>query len=500
MKKTINTNLGGFVFHIDEDGYSRLENYLNALKEKFSNANEQSEILQDIEYRLAEIFSEKLQKKLEVVSLEMVNEAINQLGEPDEIESDANQEDDTKQKSKVKKKFFRDPDDKVIGGVISGFCNFIGFEHVVLVRLAFAFLTIASVGFPGVIIYLILLVIVPEAKTTSEKLQMKGESATLQNIEEAVRKNISSVNIPDVATPGRNLARIILKVVIIVIAVIIGIKLFAATFAILTGGIALSLLSPEIIQLVFPSLLSFNLTALSAWILIAIPMIMLLLLFAKIFTKRNLHLGLSTALLGVLWFVGLFALITIAFITVAQFKVNTEKTIALDFPEQFADNLIIEVPESTQNFKFPAKKDQLEIVVNNVDFLNEEGHLIMKNVTLNVNNDENNLSKLAVQYRAYGKNLEDAENEIEKIEHQLFFSNDSTLTISPDVIMKNNPRFRNQSSIVNISLPVGKTITFNGAIKDIAGKINLEDKNQEKNLQNNTFIMTEKGLKCLTCQ
>lgn len=194
MKKTFNINLGGFVFYIDEDAFARLEQYQISLKNKFSNEEEQDEIIQDIEYRMAEIFKEKLKaSKIESISLDMVKEAIGQLGEADEIDDSSEEQQNTSQKQNYKRKLFRDPNDKILGGVISGFCHFIGFDHPVLMRLAYFFLTIASIGFPGIIIYIILYLIVPEAKTTTDKLQMKGEMPTLENIENAVKRGFDKV-------------------------------------------------------------------------------------------------------------------------------------------------------------------------------------------------------------------------------------------------------------------------------------------------------------------
>lgn len=192
MKKAININLGGFIFFIDEDAFARLEQYQSSLKNKFSKEEEQEEIIQDIEYRMAELFKEKLKEsKLESVNIEIINAAIHQLGEADEIEDSS---DSNKQETiKYKRKLFRDPDDKILGGVLSGICHFIGFDHPVLMRLAYFFLTIASVGFPGIILYIVLYLVVPEAKTTTDKLQMKGEMPTIENIENAVKKGFDKV-------------------------------------------------------------------------------------------------------------------------------------------------------------------------------------------------------------------------------------------------------------------------------------------------------------------
>lgn len=502
MKKTINTNLGGLVFHIDEDGYLRLEKYLNALKAKFSNIEEQTEILQDIEYRLAEIFTEKIKHNREVINLQWVNEAIAQLGEPDEIEQndDDVKSSNSKSKTTIKKKLFRNADDKIIGGVISGFCNFIGFEYVTLVRLLFIFLTLASIGFPGVIVYIIMMLIVPEAKTTSEKLQMKGEPTTLENIEEAVKKNLQSANISNAVEPIKSISKILIKIIATTIFLLLGFYLLITTFTILTGGISFSIFSPEIVYLIFPSLLSFNLAALSLWILIAIPLILLLLLLARVYTKRNLHFGLSTVLLGAIWFFGLIGTIVITFTVLTQFKTSSSEEISINFPNPSTNHLIIDVPKSMQDIKFSASKRGVNVQINDFDFLSKEGYLILKSVDLNIKPTTDSIAKLEATYFSYGKNKQDAENNIEFLEHEIVFENDSLIKISPDIFIKNKPTFRIQNGTINLYYPIGKTIQFNGEIKEIAGDITMAEKASKKSLTNNTFRMTEKGLMCISCE
>ena len=85
MKKTININLGGQPFIIDDHAFELLHSYLENLKEKFTNEAEQKEILSDIEARVAEVFAQRLGKSRAVVNEEDVTYIISLMGKPEDI-------------------------------------------------------------------------------------------------------------------------------------------------------------------------------------------------------------------------------------------------------------------------------------------------------------------------------------------------------------------------------------------------------------------------------
>ena len=200
MKKTININLGGQPFIIDEVAYEVLHRYFEALKLKFTVEAEQKEILSDIEARVGEVFTQRLGKTRAVVSEEDVDYVISLMGRPEDIAGETDTaapgqqakstNSSTTYTGPVEKKFFRDPDNKKVGGVISGLCHYFGWSDPTWIRVAVIVLSLFSgfsLGFPIAVIYLILLIVVPEATTSAEKLQMRGEPVTIQNIEKEVR-------------------------------------------------------------------------------------------------------------------------------------------------------------------------------------------------------------------------------------------------------------------------------------------------------------------------
>ena len=135
MKKTLTVNLGGTVYHIDEDAYVLLDNYLNNLKYHFRSETDADEIVRDMENRIAELFSEYISHGQQVITIENVEEVIARMGRPEEIntddESNENTQDyrnNTNGDDTVKRRLFRNPDDKVLGGVVSGLAAYFGWD------------------------------------------------------------------------------------------------------------------------------------------------------------------------------------------------------------------------------------------------------------------------------------------------------------------------------------------------------------------------------------
>ena len=183
MNKTININLGGLIFHIDQDAFEILNRYLNTLKNHFKNEEGGDEILKDIEGRIAELFTKKLEKK-EIISITDVNEVIRTMGNPSDYDEDFNNEEKTDYNKDLlknkRRRFFRDEDERMIGGVCSGLAQ--SFEqNIFIIRMIFlGLLFIIGPGAP--FLYIMFWIALPSAKTTSEKLEMKGEKVTVKNI------------------------------------------------------------------------------------------------------------------------------------------------------------------------------------------------------------------------------------------------------------------------------------------------------------------------------
>jgi phage shock protein PspC (stress-responsive transcriptional regulator) len=194
MKKTFSVNLGNRVFSIDDDAYIRLKEYLDRIESYFSDEKEREDIINDIELRISELFTERLGLNKQVITLRDVEEVIAIMGDPKEISGTEGQAGDYKshdshQRRTGSRRIYRDPDDRMIGGVCGGLAAYLGIDPVI-VRILFILFLIFGIGF---LVYIILWIVVPEAKTTAQKLEMRGDTVNASNIGNFVKEEFDSV-------------------------------------------------------------------------------------------------------------------------------------------------------------------------------------------------------------------------------------------------------------------------------------------------------------------
>jgi phage shock protein PspC (stress-responsive transcriptional regulator) len=203
MKKTISINLNCTVFQIDEDAYQALNEYLESVSKHLQKEG-QEEILNDIEARIAELFAERLHKSGQVVTIGLVNEIIDVMGHPSDYGEEEEPYDKPNEPSSTAhataKHLYRDPENALLGGVLSGLAIYLGMD-VVWVRIIVGILMFCSAG-TFIPIYLLFWVIVPKAETTAQRMEMHGIDVTIDNIKaeankakERFREFVSSDNI-----------------------------------------------------------------------------------------------------------------------------------------------------------------------------------------------------------------------------------------------------------------------------------------------------------------
>jgi phage shock protein PspC (stress-responsive transcriptional regulator) len=190
MKKTISVNLGNLVFNIDEDAYLVLKEYLNHIESHFSDEKEREDIINDIELRISELFAERMGLSKQVITIRDVEDVIKIMGDPSEIGgSKEPPEDKTTYRSETRR-IYRDPDSRILGGVCGGLGSYLGIDPVVI-RILFV-LIFFGFGF-GLLIYIILWIAIPEAKTTAQKLEMRGDTVNASNIGKFVKDEFENV-------------------------------------------------------------------------------------------------------------------------------------------------------------------------------------------------------------------------------------------------------------------------------------------------------------------
>lgn len=199
MNKVLNINLGGYPFTIDDDAFEHLENYLDTIHAHFKKSEGYEEITSDIEARMAELFQEQLNGR-SIVTIRIVETCIGIMGTPEEfgaeglgVEDDFQERRESHSSEKqtnyhTGKKLFRDPDDTTVGGVCSGIAAYFGVEDPLWVRLLFV-LGFFS-GTIGLWAYIILWIIIPEAKSAGDRLAMKGEPINVSNIGKIIEDEI----------------------------------------------------------------------------------------------------------------------------------------------------------------------------------------------------------------------------------------------------------------------------------------------------------------------
>ncbi len=243
MKKTIPITIAGQLFYIEEDAFDRLNAYLNTVKTHFSGQPGSEEIISDIESRVAERFLEGNKSSEKIVTLVQVDALIASMGNVEDFDDEQPAHNPVPALGSLKtKKLFRNTDDAIVAGVCSGIAAYFAIDPLI-VRI----LWVASlfVGGGGVLAYIIFWVLMPEAKTATEKLQMRGQPVTLESVNEMVKEKVDEVK------KRGTFRKIILFPVVVVTAIIRGLS---PVLRGLVGGIITLAAGSGILFLIFAAL------------------------------------------------------------------------------------------------------------------------------------------------------------------------------------------------------------------------------------------------------
>ena len=181
MKEITRIHIAKISYDVEVEAKKELENYLRTLEAYSDDA----EIIDDIEIRITEILLERGVSKNGVITIDDVKALKDQLGEPKDFMGDGDiaiGPEDTAQMGFNSRKLFRNPDNAVIGGVLSGIGAFFNVNPL-WIRLLFIVLLLASFG-TALLVYVVLWIVVPAAKTAADKLQMNGRPVTIASIRE----------------------------------------------------------------------------------------------------------------------------------------------------------------------------------------------------------------------------------------------------------------------------------------------------------------------------
>jgi phage shock protein PspC (stress-responsive transcriptional regulator) len=473
MNKTVTINLGGIVFHIDEDAYQKLSRYFDAIKRSLNNSSGQEEIIKDIEMRISELLSEKLLSDKHVIGLKEIDEVIAVMGQPEDyiIEDDSKVESNY-QAYKKSKKLYRDKDKGMIGGVAAGLSHYLGIDvvwiRVILLLFFFGFGT-------GILAYIILWIATPEAITTSEKLEMTGEPVTISSIEKKVREEFDSVSekfknvdydkygnqIKTGAEKfGNSLSEIIsnifkvfakfLGVILIITGVTVLFFLFVGIFTLGTGAFI------EFPWTEFAN--AGNFTDYPIWVFgllmflgVGIPFFFLTLLGFRLLSPSMKSIGsIAKYTLLALWILAIAALISIGIQqasevayegkTIKKETLNILPTDTLQIEFRYNEKYTNDL-DDTDNFRFVQDASKNEVIYSN-------------NIHFEIEKSDEKAPYIQIERRARGKSFNEAKKRAEKIQfgyklegNKLVFDNYLLTSVAE--------KFRDQEVAIYLYLPEG---------------------------------------------
>lgn len=389
MNKTINITIGGLIFHIEEDAYQKLSRYLEDIKDHLDASLDKNEIITDIESNIAEKFSAITDDKKQVINISDIDELIKVLGTLEDFdqsrEDQAETQKSTETQEKRPKKIYRNPDDVIIAGVCSGLAAYFGIDPIIL-RLIF----ILSIFFggSGVIVYIVLWIVMPEAKTATQKLEMHGDPVTLAGIEQTIKSGVEKIQsngrgekISNAFRKIISLPFLILKslfsalkkiavIIIPVIRIIIGATLLIAMICSLAsitfglGVVTFNANSPYLVSdLPIKEIISavpFYWGMAALYLVAIIPCLLMTILAITILRKKNSFGLISTsAMLGV-WMIALTVVGVIGFGSAPIIKekydaiAEAEKTTQIYDLKEFhgvvaGDNIIVNITQTTSS-------------------------------------------------------------------------------------------------------------------------------------------------------
>jgi len=534
MNKTININLGGIFFHIDEIAYQKLKLYLDAIRRSLSDDPQgRDEIINDIEHRIGELLSERVKDQRQVINENDIDEITKIMGKPEDYLVDEEIfEDEPKYRSRTSsKKLFRDIDDKFLGGVCSGLAHYVGMD---IIWMRIIWLILFFFYGTGVLIYILLWILIPSAETTAEKLQMKGEPVNISNIEKKIREEFQDVTskvkdgVNDVTEKVKSsefkrtverraksgFEELIDTIGKILIAIF---KVFGKFF----GGILIFIAAVTLIALIFGafSVGSFEIigfdhgfisyppffydSIIPSWLLsifgffaIAIPFVILFMVGLKILSSNVKSFSTTTklSLLGV-WIVSIIGL--------AFAGLNFASQTAFDGVSNNKQDLTI-VANDTLKIKMIGNDD-----LSNRDELRRRysyetvfdgdiKKLFSSRINVDVKGTDKQNAHIKIRKESEGKNRLIANNQAKSIEYE-FNLNDKNLELNGYFLSEFKNIFKDQQIDITVYLPTNSILYLDETTRTFLDDVDNVQDIHDRDMPKHYYKMTENGLECLDC-
>ncbi len=526
MKKTFTINISGSIFHIDDDAFEKLQRYLQLLNRHFGTAIEGQEILQDIEARIAELFIEKTGNKVEVITNEMVDEVIARMGKPEDFMEPGEEEASAKAQAagaaqegepQIRRRLYRDGDNRVLGGVCSGLGAYFNIDPVIL---RVIFVLVLFMGGASILLYLILWIVVPKAKTTAQRLEMRGKEATISNIEKSIKEEVNEVgesyNKFVHAKNEKGVSRLdsfgdvvgsVLRVVLRVVVLLFGAALIIIGIASLIGFVTSMAVGHSFMHqgpwnfgwdseisvtnlinhFVSPGAYTVSMIAIS--FLVGIPILILLFIGTKLlfrYKTNNRLIGMGTF---AVWLLALITLIIVGVNQVGNFSKQTSQTITQKVECNQCNTIYLNMSEDLYESLID---EHLSIERMKIAEVNGKDKLL-GHPRFTIEKSTTGEFLLQIKKRARGSNTENAQKNVEQIDYN-FSQKDSTLVLDPYYFLKDNAKWRQQEVSMILKVPEGKSIYMNEKMKSIIYDIENINNMWDGDMVGKFWTMTADGL------
>ena len=523
MNKTLTINISGIIFNIEEDAYETLRNYLSNIKRHFQNEEGCDEIVADIEARLSELLKAKTNAGKQVLLNTDVEEVIGVMGKPEDFGETTSSNENKKEThsneshyDNKRRRVFRDPDSKVLGGVCSGIANYFDTDPI-WIRLA---LVIMFFGFgSGFLLYIILWIIIPEAKTTAEKLEMRGEPVDVNTISKTIKdeaenfknraKDFGNNMQNEFARrrPGSRLADFlhnlfhgivnVIGKIFGVFFVLFGILLFIGLLSVLLGFGTIDNMSvneflnsfagPDFHIFWFKTGLALGL---------GIPFAMLVYKGMKLILGIRYHNRWLNMSAGVLWLAGLSLSLFIGLKFAGEFSQGAVLKQQVEVRWPMNDTLFIKA-----NANYTKNETDVDFQMDRDRWLintNSKPSVWWGRPRVKVITSENDSLYVIIMKTADGKEKAEASQRAKGISYKAS-QMDSVLLLDKYYSFNSADKFRNQEIQVLIKLPKNKTIYLDNSLKNLYYDIENTNEILDAEMGGKYWKMTENGLTCLNC-
>ena len=527
MKKTFTINISGSVFHIDQDAYEKLQNYLQMLSTHFGASEEGREILQDIEARIAELFNEKLQsEEKDVVNEVWVDEVIERMGKPEDfLEGEEEEEtvESTDEKTttatgKIKRRMYRDPDSRVLGGLCGGMGAYFNIDPVIL-RIIF-FILIWLTGGIFIPIYILLWIAVPKARTTAQRLEMRGREATVSNIEKSIKEEVKDVKesykkFKDSESYGKGKEKMsqlgdvsynVFKVILKVIVILFGVLLILVGFTGLVGFLTSMVIGHSVFEATalpwfvpdfhMPGFANFFLSPGSLTVImiataffVGIPLLAILFIGTKmIFRYKTNNKLIFLGGLGA-WLLSLVVLIVVSVGQLDEYSKRTSVNQSNVIECQDCKTLYLELGDDIYKHI-----DGYEIDLDRMKVISDDGDVtLLGEPRLDVERSRSENFVVMVRKKARGSSQEGARENVEDIVYN-FTQNDSVLYFDPYYTLEQGSRWLGQEVDITVKVPEGKRVYLSDDLIRIIYDIENVSNTWDGDMIGKYWKMTDIGL------